>query len=62
VPEYGIPRLEGLTLSIVEEVLEHGGPQCSRQRKERLPKRSPHPGVVDVEAVLHFHHVVHLLS
>ena len=62
VPEYGIPRLQGLTLSILEEVLERGGPQCSRQRKARLPKSSPLPCVVDVEAVLHFHHVVHLLS
>ncbi len=62
VLEYGSPRLEGLTLSIVKEVLERGGPQCSRQRKAQLPKSLPHPGIVDVEAVLHFHHIVHLLS
>ena len=39
VPEYGIPHRQGLTLSILEEVLERRGPQCSRQRKARLPNR-----------------------
>jgi hypothetical protein len=32
VPEYGIPRLQGLTLSILDEVLERGGPTRPCQR------------------------------
>ena len=62
MPEYGVPRLQGLALSILDEVLEGGGPHCCCQRKARLPKGSPHPCVVDVEPVLHVHGCKHLLS